>query len=81
MDHAGIVYDTLLTAGADLGISNAGHYAINSLRLEKGYRAWEPSSRQMTLRSRRAWLCYRLEQILFGTSCASKAEEAGLSVV
>jgi 4-methylaminobutanoate oxidase (formaldehyde-forming) len=26
--------------GKDLGIANAGHYAINSLRLEKGYRAW-----------------------------------------
>ncbi len=40
MDQAGLVYDTLMMAGEDLGISNAGHYAINSLRLEKGYRAW-----------------------------------------
>ena len=24
----------------DLGVVNAGYYAINSLRLEKGYRAW-----------------------------------------
>jgi carbohydrate-selective porin OprB len=35
-----IVYDTLMEAGKDLGVTNAGHYAINSLRLEKGYRAW-----------------------------------------
>lgn len=34
------VYDALLDAGQDLGVANAGHYAINSLRLEKGYRAW-----------------------------------------
>lgn len=34
------VYDALMRAGQDLGIVNAGHYAINSLRLEKGYRAW-----------------------------------------
>jgi len=34
------VYDTLMAAGNDLGVTNAGHYAINSLRLEKGYRAW-----------------------------------------
>ncbi len=27
-------------AGEDLGIANAGHYAIQSLRLEKGYRAF-----------------------------------------
>lgn len=34
------VYDALWEAGRDLGLANAGHYAINSLRLEKGYRAW-----------------------------------------
>lgn len=35
-----LVYDTLVAAGASLGLANAGHYAINSLRMEKGYRAW-----------------------------------------
>jgi sarcosine dehydrogenase len=34
------VYDSLIEAGRDLGATNAGHYAINSLRLEKSYRAW-----------------------------------------
>ena len=34
------VYRTLLTAGADLGLVQAGYYAMNALRLEKGYRAW-----------------------------------------
>ena len=34
------VYETLLAAGKDLGLVNAGYYAINSLRLEKGYRAF-----------------------------------------
>ena len=34
------VYDALMEAGADLGARNAGYYAIESLRLEKGYRAW-----------------------------------------
>jgi 4-methylaminobutanoate oxidase (formaldehyde-forming) len=34
------VYDALWQAGADLGVTNAGHYAVNSLRLEKGYRAF-----------------------------------------
>jgi sarcosine dehydrogenase len=33
-------YDALMAAGENLGVANAGHYAINSLRLEKGYRAW-----------------------------------------
>ena len=34
------VYDALMEAGRDLGVTNAGHYAINSLRLEKGFRAF-----------------------------------------
>jgi 4-methylaminobutanoate oxidase (formaldehyde-forming) len=34
------VYDAVSAAGSDLGLANAGHYAVNSLRLEKGYRAW-----------------------------------------
>ena len=34
------VYELLLQEGADLGITPAGYYAIDSLRLEKGYRAW-----------------------------------------
>lgn len=40
INQALMVYDTLMEAGKDLGITNAGHYAINSLRLEKAYRAW-----------------------------------------
>src|SRR5204863_8602674 len=39
-EQAPLVYDTLMAASKDLGLVNAGHYAINSLRLEKGYRAW-----------------------------------------
>jgi 4-methylaminobutanoate oxidase (formaldehyde-forming) len=34
------VYETLADAGRDLGLRDAGYYAIDSLRLEKGYRAW-----------------------------------------
>jgi len=34
------VYEDLMAAGADLGVLNAGYYAIESLRLEKGYRAF-----------------------------------------
>jgi glycine cleavage system aminomethyltransferase T/glycine/D-amino acid oxidase-like deaminating enzyme len=40
VEQTGLVYDTLITAGRQFGVTNAGHYAINSLRLEKGYRAW-----------------------------------------
>jgi 4-methylaminobutanoate oxidase (formaldehyde-forming) len=34
------VYEQLTAAGRELGLVNAGYYAIDSLRLEKGYRAW-----------------------------------------
>ena len=33
-------YEDLMSAGADLGLANAGYYAIESLRLEKAYRAF-----------------------------------------
>ena len=34
------VYEDLFGAGADLGVRNGGYYAIESMRLEKGYRAF-----------------------------------------
>ena len=34
------VHDALFGEGADLGVANAGYYAIESLRLEKGFRAF-----------------------------------------
>ena len=34
------VYTDLMAAGADLGVVNAGYYAMESLRLEKAYRAF-----------------------------------------
>ena len=39
-DFAAGVYDDLMSAGSDLGLMNGGYYAIDSLRLEKGYRAF-----------------------------------------
>ena len=34
------VYDALWDAGRDLGLRDAGYYAMETLRLEKAYRAW-----------------------------------------
>ncbi|HWT44625.1 MAG TPA: glycine cleavage T C-terminal barrel domain-containing protein, partial [Vicinamibacterales bacterium] len=34
------VYETLHRAGTRFGLVDAGYYAIESLRIEKGYRAW-----------------------------------------
>ena len=34
------LYEALMVAGEEFGIANFGVYALNSLRLEKGYRGW-----------------------------------------
>jgi 4-methylaminobutanoate oxidase (formaldehyde-forming) len=40
VEYASTVYESLHAAGAVLGLRNAGYRAIETLRLEKGYRAW-----------------------------------------
>ncbi len=40
IESAATVYDSLMAAGRLHGIANAGYRAIETLRLEKGYRAW-----------------------------------------
>ena len=40
VEFATVVYDALMAAGAEHGVVNAGYRAIESLRLEKGYRVW-----------------------------------------
>ena len=40
VELAGCVYDALDEAGRDLGLADAGYYAMDSLRMEKAYRAW-----------------------------------------
>jgi sarcosine dehydrogenase len=39
-EYALHVYEALWNAGQDLGVANAGYRALDSLRLEKGYRYW-----------------------------------------
>ena len=40
VEYAATVYAALQEAGAAFGLRNAGYRAIETLRLEKGYRAW-----------------------------------------
>lgn len=39
-DFAQHVFDLLVEAGADFGLRHGGFFAINSMRMEKGYRHW-----------------------------------------
>jgi 4-methylaminobutanoate oxidase (formaldehyde-forming) len=34
------VYDDVVVAGTDLGLRHAGYHAMDTLRMEKGYRSW-----------------------------------------
>ncbi|OWV68684.1 FAD-dependent oxidoreductase [Rhizobium sp. R339] len=40
VEYATTVYDALMASGGEFGLVNAGYRAIESCRLEKGYRAW-----------------------------------------
>ena len=40
VEFAVTVFETLHEAGAEFGLRDAGYYAVDTLRLEKGYRAW-----------------------------------------
>src|SRR5258708_25833767 len=40
VEFAVTVFETLHDAGAAFGLRDAGYYAVESLRLEKAYRAW-----------------------------------------
>lgn len=40
LERLGRVFDSLVEAGGPLGLSHFGSYAINAMRLEKGYPAW-----------------------------------------
>lgn len=39
-EMASYCYDIIMNTGKEFNIKNAGYYAIDSLRMEKGYRAW-----------------------------------------
>jgi len=39
-EFAQAVYDEIVRAGHDVGLRHAGYHALNSLRMEKGYRHW-----------------------------------------
>jgi 4-methylaminobutanoate oxidase (formaldehyde-forming) len=39
-DHAPRLYDAVVQSGARFGLRDAGYHALDSLRMEKGYRHW-----------------------------------------
>lgn len=78
-DMAVTVYTALMAAGAGDGLVNAGYRAIETLRLEKGYRAWgaEIGPDHTPIESGLAWACKLKTDQAFRGRAALQAQVAG----
>ncbi|EKD60123.1 MAG: hypothetical protein ACD_54C00927G0005 [uncultured bacterium] len=78
-DVAVTVYEALMTAGAGLGLRNAGYRAIETLRLEKGYRAWgaDIGPDHTPVEAGLAWACKMKSDADFIGRAAIAAQLAG----
>jgi 4-methylaminobutanoate oxidase (formaldehyde-forming) len=78
-DVAVTVYEALMAAGADLGLVNAGYRAIETLRLEKGYRAWgsDIGPDHTPVEAGLAWACKMKSGVPFLGRDAVAAQLAG----
>ena len=78
-DVAVTVYESLMAAGADHGLANAGYRAIETLRLEKGYRAWgaDIGPDHTPVEAGLAWACKMKSGIPFLGRDAVAAQLAG----
>jgi sarcosine dehydrogenase len=78
-DMAVTVYTALMAAGAKDGLINAGYRAIETLRLEKGYRAWgaEIGPDHTPIESGLAWACKLKTDQNFRGRAALQAQLAG----
>jgi 4-methylaminobutanoate oxidase (formaldehyde-forming) len=79
VEYAQIVYDALMEAGRPHGLINAGYRAIESLRLEKGYRAWgsDIGPDHTPFESGLGWAVKLRKNIDFKGRAASEAQKTG----
>jgi 4-methylaminobutanoate oxidase (formaldehyde-forming) len=78
-DVAVTVYEALMEAGRELGLANAGYRAIETLRLEKGYRAWgsDIGPDHTPVEAGLAWACKMKSNLPFIGREAVAAQLAG----
>ncbi|MCA3454602.1 MAG: FAD-dependent oxidoreductase [Rhodobacter sp.] len=78
-DVAVTVYEALMAAGAGQGLVNAGYRAIETLRLEKGYRAWgsDIGPDHTPVEAGLAWACKMKSGLPFLGRAAVAAQLAG----
>jgi dimethylglycine dehydrogenase len=74
------VYQTLMAAGAEFDIKMFGMYAMDSMRLEKGYLAWksEMNVHHTPLETNVAWTV-KMEKDFIGKRRIKRQKEAGVS--
>jgi sarcosine dehydrogenase len=79
VDVAVTVYEALMGAGAGLGLVNAGYRALETLRLEKGYRAWgaEIGPDHTPVEAGLAWACKMKSGVDFIGRAALAAQISG----
>lgn len=77
VEYATSVYAALKEAGAEFGIIDAGYRSIESLRLEKGYRAWsgEISPDYTPMEAGLGWACKLRKDIPFKGREAVRAQK------
>ena len=81
VEYATTVYAALKQAGAEFGLKDAGYRAIESLRLEKGYRAWsgEITPDYTPFESGLGWACKLRKNIPFkGRDAVQGQKESGV---
>ena len=79
VEYATSVFDTVTAAGAAHGLTNAGYRAIESCRLEKGYRAWgsDIGPDHTPLEAGLGWAVKTKTDIEFRGRAAIEAQRAG----
>ncbi|HAR53132.1 FAD-dependent oxidoreductase [Roseovarius nubinhibens] len=79
VEFATTVYEALMAAGTDHGLINAGYRAIDSLRLEKGYRAWgsDIGPDHTPFEAGLGWAVKLRKDIPFKGRAAAKAQKEG----
>jgi glycine cleavage system aminomethyltransferase T len=79
-EYAVTAYERLVDAGSDLGLTLAGHYAVDAMRIEKGYRAWgrELTSDRTPVEAGMTFTCKLASNVDFrGREAVEKAKAAG----
>jgi glycine cleavage system aminomethyltransferase T len=79
-EYAVTAYERLVDAGSDLGLTLAGHYAVDAMRIEKGYRAWgrELTPDRTPVEAGMTFTCKLASNVDFrGREAVEKAKAAG----